>query len=92
MIPTWLTIELAFFPLAIAVAGAVIAGIILVIRLEGKVNKAQSDADRALAEIAEVRQHSADHHDRLYTKIDHLSNCLYLILGKMNLAPPADMK
>ena len=84
MLPTWLTIELALIPLGLVG----LTGVLKVVQLNERVRAAQADASRALIEIAGVREHSADHHDRLYTKIEHLSNCLHLMMGKMGLEPP----
>ena len=84
MIPAWLTIELALIPLGIAA----LAALIYVVRVSERVKKAQADATRALNEIDKVREHQAGHHDRLYQKIEHLSNCLHLMMGKMGLEPP----
>ena len=84
VIPAWLTVELALIPLFIVG----MAGIVFVVRVSERVKKAQADATRALVEIAQVRDHPADHHDRLYAKIEHLSNCLHLMMGNMGLEPP----
>ena len=84
MIPAWLTIELALIPLV--VAG--LAGVLQVVRISERVKAVQADATRALSEIDKVSEHSADHHHRLYQKIEHLSNCLHLMMGKMGLEPP----
>ena len=84
MIPGWLTVELALIPLFIVG----MAGIVFVVRVSERVKKAQADATRALDEVATVREHSADHHDRLYTKIEHLSNCMHLMMGKLGVESP----
>ena len=88
MPPTWLTIELALLPLAIAVLGTVIGGIVAAVRLEGKVKKAQSDADRAGADCAELRSNQGTHNNELYSELRHLSACTHLMMGSMGLKPP----
>ena len=84
MLPTWLSIELALIP--VALAG--LAGILQVVRLSERVKTAQSDATRALDESAKIREHQASHHERLYRKLEHLSNCTHLMMGSMGLEPP----
>ena len=90
--PTWLTIELALIPVIILVLTAVFGGIIWAVRLEGKVKAAQKDASSALTEIEKVKDRQTEHHDRLYGKLEHLSNCVHLIMGSMDIEPPEQQR